>query len=86
MKLNEKTIKGNFGVKKVQTLIEKYGRDNGLFFRRKSDGKLYGVGSIFLDLFEKDFAVIDANGYEDYIDYKDIDYIVIDESVVNIVN
>jgi len=78
----EKTIKGNFGVKKVQTLIDKYGRDNGLFFRRKSDGKLYGVGSIFLDSLEKDFAVIDADGYEDYIDYKDIDYVVIDESLV----
>lgn len=29
----EKVIKGSFGVKKVQTLIDKYGRDNGLFFK-----------------------------------------------------
>lgn len=79
----EKVIKGNFGVKKIQTLIDKYGRDNGLFFKRKSDGKLYGVGSIFLDSDNKDFAVIDDNGDDEYIDYKDIDYIVIKESVVN---
>jgi hypothetical protein len=80
---SEKVIKGNFGVKKVQTLIDKYGRDNGLFFKRKSDGKLYGVGSLFLDTDNKDFAVIDADGDDEYIDYKDIDYVVIKESVVN---
>ena len=79
----EKVIKGAFGVKKVQTLIDKYGRDNGLFFKRKSDGKLYGVGSIFLDSDNKDFAVIDDNGDDEYIDYKDIDYVVIKESTVN---
>jgi hypothetical protein len=77
----EKVIKGIFGVKKVQTLIDKYGRDNGLFFKRKSDGKLYGVGSLFLDTANKDFAVIDADGDDEYIDYKDIDYVVIKESV-----
>jgi len=80
---SEKVIKGIFGVKKVQTLIDKYGRDNGLFFKRKSDGKLYGVGSLFLDTDNKDFAVIDADGDDEYIDYKDIDYVVIKESVVN---
>jgi hypothetical protein len=80
---SEKVIKGIFGVKKVQTLIDKYGRDNGLFFKRKSDGKLYGVGSLFLDTDNKDFAVIDAGGDDEYIDYKDIDYVVIKESVVN---
>lgn len=80
---SEKVIKGIFGVKKVQTLIDKYGRDNGLFFKRKSDGKLYGVGSLFLDTDNKDFAVIDADGDDEYIDYKDIDYVVIKESVIN---
>jgi hypothetical protein len=79
----EKVIKGSFGVKKVQTLIDKYGRDNGLFFKRKSDGKLYGVGSLFLDTDNKDFAVIDADGDDEYIDYKDIDCVVIKESIVN---
>tara|TARA_R110001583_G_scaffold113683_1_gene264179 strand:- start:1324 stop:2877 length:1554 start_codon:yes stop_codon:yes gene_type:complete len=76
----KKVIKGKFDVRKVQKLIDKYGRNGGLSFRRKSDGKLYGVGSIFLDPKESDFAV-DKDGYEDFIEYKDIDYVVIAESV-----
>jgi hypothetical protein len=75
----EKTIKGPFTYETVQDLVSRYGRDNGLFFRRKSNGELYGVGSIFLASDEPDFAVVDADGYEDYMDYSDIDYVVIED-------
>jgi hypothetical protein len=73
----EKTIKGPFTYETVQDLVSRYGRDNGLFFRRKSNGKLYGVGSIFLASDEPDFVVVDADKYEDYMKYSDIDYVVI---------
>jgi len=75
----EKTIKGPFTYETVQDLVSRYGRGNGLFFRRKSNGELYGVGSIFLASDEPDFAVVDADGYEDYMDYSDIDYVVIED-------
>lgn len=75
----EKTIKGPFTYETVQDLVSRYGRDNGLFFRRKSNGELYGVGSIFLASDEPDFAVVDTDGYEDYMDYSDIDYVVIED-------
>jgi hypothetical protein len=75
----EKTIKGPFTYETVQDLVSRYGRGNGLFFRRKSNGELYGVGSIFLASDEPDFAVVDTDGYEDYMDYSDIDYVVIED-------
>jgi hypothetical protein len=76
---SEKTIKGPFTYETVQDLVSRYGRGNGLFFRRKSNGELYGVGSIFLASDEPDFAVVDTDGFEDYMDYSDIDYVVIED-------